>query len=248
MVQLIMKTGVILWIGCMTLPMLAQMPKEQDSVQAPAAQSGPTEQTAAGQGAIVPPATRYPLDSFAEFSAVMVGSRVEPGEGIEEGHIYRSGNLMRMEDPGKRGYFITDLTTGETYGISEVGCIHDSHPFIRTFPFSVAAKPGTTVTRLTAGKETVDGHSCQIENVTVSLPEFAKALQMRLWEAEDLQSFPIKIEFLLPGGRDAIVHYRNVVLGPQDPTLFIHPRSCEPLPKRESTPKAPQAHKKPAAE
>ena len=71
---------------------------------------------------------------------------------------------------------------------------------------------------------------------------------MRLWEAEDLQGFPIKIEFLLPGGHDAIVHYRNVVLGPQDPTLFIHPKSCEQLPKRESTPKASPAHKKPAAE
>src|ERR1700693_3191527 len=212
----LLKTSVILWIGCMTVPMLAQTPKEQDSLrQAPAAaEPKPTEHSSAGQSAIAPPATRDPLDSCTDFSAVMVGSRLEPGEGAAEGHVYRSGKLMRMEDPGKRGYFVTDLTTGETYGMSEVGCIHDSHPFIRTFPFSAAAKPGATVTRLTAGKETVDGHSCQIENVTVSLPEFANALQMRTWEADDLQSFPIKIEFLLPGGHDAIVHYRNVVLGP----------------------------------
>ena len=94
----------------------------------------------------------------------------------------------------------------------------------------------------------MEGHACQIENVTISLPEFGNALQMKLWEAEDLQSFPIKIEFLLPGGHDAIVHYRNVVLGPQDPTLFIHPQSCEPLPKRKSRPKASPVPRKPAVE
>ena len=155
----------------MTLPMLAQMPKEQDSVQAPAAQSGQLSKPRLGQSAVAPTATPYPLDSFTEFSAVMVGSRVQSGEGTDEGHVYRSGKLMRMEDPGRRGYFVTDLTTGETYGMSEAGCMHDSRPFIRTFPFSAAAKPGATVTRVAAGKGTVEGHSCQIENVTVSLPD-----------------------------------------------------------------------------
>jgi len=237
-------TRVILLLGCLeastfSKTTLAQAPKEQDS----AGQTPATEQGSAGQSAVAPTATPYPLDSFTEFSAVMVGSRVQSGEGTDEGHVYRSGKLMRMEDPGRRGYFVTDLTTGETYGMSEAGCMHDSRPFIRTFPFSAAAKPGATVTHAAAGKETVEGHSCQIENVTVSLPDFANALQMRLWEAEDLQGFPIKIEFLLPGGHQAIVHYRNVVLGPQDPTLFIHPKSCEQLLKRESTPKASPAQK-----
>jgi hypothetical protein len=200
--------------------------------------------------AIAQSATSYPLDSFTEFSAVMIGSRVELGEGTQEGHIYRSGNLIRMEDPGKLGYFITDLTTGETHGMSEAGCMHDTHPFIRVFPFNAASKPGATVTRAPAGteKETVDAHSCQIENVTVSAPTFANPLKMKFWEAEDLQGFPIKVEFLLPGGHDAIVHYKNVVLGPQDPTLFIHPKSCEPLPKPESKPKKPPSSKKPTAE
>jgi len=197
----------------------------------------------AGQSTIAPSANSYPLDAFTEFSAVMVGSREEPGEGTEAGHIYRSGKLMRMEDPGRRGYYITDQSTGETYGMSESGCMHDTHPFIRVFPFNAASKPDTTVTRSPAGTETVDGHSCQVENATLSSPTFANPLKMKFWEAEDMQGFPIKIEFLLPSGRDAIVHYRNVVLGPQDPTLFIHPESCEQLPKH-STPKASPAHQK----
>jgi len=66
---------------------------------------------------------------------------------------------------------------------------------------------------------------------------------MRFWEAEDLQGFPIKIEFLRPGGHDAIVRYKNVVFGPQDPTLFIHPKSCQSAPQRA----APKTHKAPAA-
>jgi hypothetical protein len=187
--------------------------------------------TVASTFAQTPPATPYPLDSFTEFSAVMVGSRAEPGEGASQGHIYRSGNLMRMEDPGRVGYFITDLSTGETYGISEMGCIHDSHPFVRALPFRVASQADITVTRAASGKETVDGHSCQIENVTVASPSFASPMKMRFWEAEDLQGFPIKIEFLLPGGRDPIIRYKNVVLSRQDPTLFIHPKSCGELPK-----------------
>jgi hypothetical protein len=206
-------TGVILLLGCMAASLAA-------------------EQSTVGQSAI-PPATPYPLDSFTEFSAVMVGSRAEPGEGASQGHIYRSGKLMRMEDPGRVGYFITDLSTGESYGISEMGCIHDGHPFVRALPFRVAPQADITVTRAAVGKETVDGHSCQIENVTVSSPSFASPMKMRFWEAEDLHGFPIKIEFLLPSGHDPIIRYKNVVLGRQDPTLFIHPKSCGELPKPE---------------
>lgn len=206
-------TGVILLFGCMAVSLA-------------------TEQNVFGQRA-VPSATPYPPDAFTEFSAVMVGSRAEPGEGASQGHIYRSGKLMRMEDPGRVGYFITDVSSGESYGISEMGCVHDGHPFVRALPFRVAAQADITVTRAAPGKETVDGHSCQIENVTVSSPGFASPMKMRFWEAEDLQGFPIKIEFLLPGGHDPIIRYKNVVLGRQDPTLFIHPKSCGELPKPE---------------
>jgi len=215
--------SVILLLGCIAAPMRGQTPNQQDSMApAPAKQ-----QPAAAQSTVAPSPTRYPLDAFQEFSAIMVGSRAEPGEGRAQGHIYRSGNLLRMEDPGRLGYFITDLTTGDTYGISESGCMHDSHPFIRSFPISFASKPGVTFTRAAAGKETVNGHSCQIENVTVSSPTFSNPVNMKFWEAEDLQGFPIKIEFLLRSGHDATVRYEDVVLGPQDPTLFIHPKVCE---------------------
>jgi len=172
----------------------------------------------------------------------MIGSRAEPGEGTSHGHIYRFGNRMRMEEPGGRAYFITNLNTGETYGILETGCIHDDHPYLRAIPFHMSGMADATVTRAPAGKETVDGHSCQVEDTTVSSPMFPNPQKIRFWEAEDLEGFPIKIEFVLPGGHGPIIRYKNVVLGPQDPTLFIHPKSCQPLPQE---PTASSAHKKP---
>jgi hypothetical protein len=232
MVRLI---GVILLICSLAVQLHAQAPKEQVST---------------GQTPARPPAKiQYPLDSFTDFSAVMVGSMMELGQGAGEAHIYRSGKLMRVADSEGDGYFITDLSTLETYALSAGPCMHDLHPYFRASPFA-ASRPGVTIERVAAGKETVDGHSCQIEDITVSSPKTGGHLKMRFWEAEDLQGFPVKIEFLRPGGRDAIIRYKNVVLGLQDPTLFIHPKSCQSAPQRgkPKTRKAPAAAgKRPAA-
>jgi len=227
--------GAILLGICCTVPLPAQ---------APAAEPATTEKPAAEQ-ASAPGKTQYPLDAFTDFSAIMIGSMMEPGEGTAEAHIYRSGKLMRMEGIEGRGYLITDLSTLETYGMSSGTCMRDTHPYFRSSPFA-ASKPGATVVRNSIGKETVDGHSCQVEEVTITAPSRgAIPLKMKFWEAEDLQGFPVKIEYLRPGGNNIIVRYKNVLLGPQDPTLFIHPKSCVPLGKK-PTPKVSPKSKKAA--
>lgn len=239
-------TRVILLIGCLAAQLHAQAPKEQGLAgQTPAAEQGAADKSTAASAK-----TQFPLDVFTDFSAVMVGSTMEIGEGTAEAHIYRSGNLMRMEGPEGRGYLITDLMALETYGISAGPCLYEAHPYFRASPFA-ASRPGTMVERVAVGKETLDGHSCQIEDVKVTpaRPAGAPSLKMRFWEAEDLQGFPIRIDFQRAGGHNATVRYKNVVLGPQDPTLFIHPKSCESFsqnPQR-MTPKAAPAPKKPAA-
>ena len=211
--------------------------------QAPAAEPAAAEKPAAEPALAPPGKTQYPLDAFTDFSAIMVGSLMEAGEGTGEAHIYRSGKLMRMEGNEGRGYMITDLSTLETYGISSGPCMRDSHPYFRSSPFA-ASKTGSTTTRVPVGKETVDGHSCQVEEVTITAStRGAIPLKMKFWEAEDLRGFPVKIEYLRPGGNDIIVRYKDVVLGPQDPTLFIHPKSCVSLGKKP----APTKSKKPAA-
>jgi hypothetical protein len=236
---------VILLIGCLVAQMHAQAPKGQGSAGPTPAAEPATGQTAAA----VPPAkTEFPLDKFTDFSAVMAGSRMEMGQGTAEAHIYRSGKLMRMEGPEGHGYLVTDLSTLETYGVSAGPCMHDTHPYYRVAPFA-AARPGTTVERVAVGKEMLDGHSCQIEDITISSQKpGAPPFKMKLWEADDLQGFPIKIEFPLPAGKNATIRYKNVVLGPQDPSLFIHPKSCGSIPQPKSkTPTAAPATKKPLA-
>ncbi len=236
--------GVTLLMGCFAAQMLAQVSKEQESaVQTPAAEPASVEPTSAT------PATKsqFPLDAFTDFSAVMVGSAMEAGEGTAEAYIYRAGKLLRMEGPEGHGYYITDLTTLETFGVSAANCMHDKHPFFRASPFA-ASVPGAKVERVAAGKETVDGHSCQVEDVTILSPKpGAVPLRMRLWEAEDMQGFPIKIQ-VQRGRGHATIRYKNVVIGPQDPSLFIHPNSCGALPQKTPppTPKAAPATKNPA--
>src|SRR5258708_6529768 len=95
--------GAILLGICCTAPLHAQ---------APAAEPAITEKPAAEQSS-APGKPQYPLDAFTDFSAIMIGSMMEPGQGTAEAHIYRSGKLMRMEGIEGRGYLVTDLSTLE---------------------------------------------------------------------------------------------------------------------------------------
>ncbi len=193
-----------------------------------AAQSSPgqpatqpvTKQTPAVPVGSEPSRGNFPLDQFKEFSAIMIGG---PTPGTEdEIHIYRSGNLMRMEANGGRSYQITDLDKGETHGVAKDGCLLYASPYIRSYPFSFS-NSANKFERVAVGKETVDGHVCQVEDVTITFPHHPQAAKIRLWEAEDLQGFPVKIETRT----HQVIRYKNVVLGPQDPTLFIFPNVCQ---------------------
>jgi hypothetical protein len=237
------KQIVIRWIalillsGGLTAQIWGQTPAGQSSAaQKPATQAAPPEQPAKPS---VPDSTppkpslpqanpADPLEQFTDFSALMVGTVLPRDE--REGHVYRSGNMLRMEGMENRGYFITDLTTFETYGQSSMGCASMKEPYLRSFPF-VLSGHSHKVERLSAGKEIVDGHNCQIEEVTYSggLPQPWK---LKFWEAEDLRGFPIRIEARAGSNPTAgIIQYKNVILGPQDSTLFIYPKDCAELPE-----------------
>jgi hypothetical protein len=229
----------ILITCCLSAQLNAQASKEQASKEQASKEQESAGQTAAASSAT----TQFPLDAFQEFSAIMVGSMM-PGD-VRESHIYRSGKLIRNEGPEERNFLITNVATLESFGVAPTGCIHDRHSFFRSAPFS-SMKPGYTAERTAAGEETVDGHSCKIEDVTISAPKRPELIKLRLWEAEDLQGFPVKVEFRRA---NLVIHYKNVVLGPQDPTLFIYPNSCQESPKGPGTitTKAARGAKKPAA-
>jgi hypothetical protein len=186
----------------------------------PATLTPAPEQAPAGQAAPTSESSGSPLDHFKEFSAIMTGAPV-PGQD-DEVHIYRSGDLIRMEANEGNSYQITDLAKQETHGQAKTGCLKYKNPYVRSYPFSVMT-PEKKYERVPVGKETVDGHVCQVEDVTISSPKLPNPIKIRLWEAEDLQGFPIKIQTMM----HRIIEYKNVVLGPQDPTLFIFPNECQ---------------------
>jgi hypothetical protein len=240
-------TTLICFLGCFGALLLAQAPKEpaaseqaapekgQAKQSAAAAPAQPSKESPAPGGATSSANAQYPLDAIKNFSAVMIGSIA--GDEAES-HIYRLGHLIRTEVGGS--YAVTDLTKGDTYGISPKGCLHDTHPAYRVFPFDVSGSD-RKVERAPSGKETVDGHSCVIEDVTVtSTGPRGHSLKMRFWEAEDLQGFPIKVQIISTFGHDKIIRYKDVVLAPPDAALFKHPVHCETLaPKNLPTPPTP---------
>lgn len=208
----------MLLIGCVAAQVTGTPAQNQEAAPSQASEQAPTAQPSAA----APSTSGFPFDQFQEFSAVMVGSVLSGDD--REGHIYRSGNLLRTQGTEGLGYFLTDLASFETYGLTRLGCMNDSHLYFRAFPFS-AARPGRKIERVAAGNESVDGHMCQVETVTVSSGDLVMPIKLKFWEAEDLHGFPVKVQVLNGGGRGTI-QYKDIVVGPVDPSLFILPKHC----------------------
>jgi hypothetical protein len=224
------KTLALLFAGCFGLYAWAQAPQEQTPPQqTPAAeqktadQNHPPEQPSAVASAPATETTQYPLDQFQNFSAMENGAPI-PGF-HEDKFIYRAGKMMRMQGEAVN-YFVTDLAKQQTHAIAPAGCLAMGSAYIRAFPFWFSG-PGITYERTPIGQETVDGHECRVEDIKIHNPKNPAVMNFRLYEAEDLQGFPIKIENRREHTHAWVLHYKDVKLGPQDPTLFIVPDQCQ---------------------
>jgi hypothetical protein len=176
-----------------------------------------------------PKATRKEIQSqnplvseFRSFSANVSG-------GIANDHdrkIYRSGDLMRLDfDHGE--YRITDLNTLKMWGVAGESCFEFPRPDAGTYPFA-AYHDFKAERSQTQEEETVDGHVCKIENVTLT-PTDGRPLvvKMKLLEAKDLNGFPIRIDVDAGPYGKFTSSYTNVSLEPPDPKLFVHPAKCD---------------------
>jgi hypothetical protein len=235
-----MKQSIValLLAACFALPAWAQAPEGQSDLQATPTEQKPAEEPAAShQQPGVSPAdpnapsapgvetTEFPLDKFQNFSAIENGGPV-PGLDSDV-HIYRSGNLMRAEGSDKLpGYFITDLVKRNDTMVNSRDCLKMSVSYIRTFPFFVPEE-GARYQVAPAGEATVDGHHCKVEDVKIYRPKRSEVPEFRLYEADDLDGFPIKIENHRPRAYHWVITYKDVRLGPQDSSLFIVPEKCE---------------------
>lgn len=71
------------------------------------------------------------------------------------------------------------------------------------------------------GKETVDGHPCVKNKITITNDDGSQH-EMLTWNASDLNDFPIKTE-MQSGGATVTTHFRDIKLSAPDASLFEAP-------------------------
>ena len=168
-----------------------------------------------------------PFDTQKQFSAtvVMSGMPAQLKQGQTDMKIYRSGDKIRSSMPGGMGYIIMDMTQHTNYMVMNGMCMQMT-PQGQQNPFSQAQN--ASIERSPAGTDTVDGHACKVENLTVT-PQNGQPAKMKVWEAEDLKGFPIKVE--IESSRGPItIQYKDVSFDQPDASLFAHPDNCRAMP------------------
>jgi hypothetical protein len=166
-----------------------------------------------------------PFESQKQFSATVVMSGTSANNPMAKGDtkVYRSGDKMRST-MGAMGYMVMDLTEHTNYLVMNGTCMQMNATGQQN-PFAQAA--GATYDRSSAGTDTVDGHSCKVENITVTTKN-GKVSKMKVWEANDLKEFPIKIEIQADKG-PITLQYKDISLDAPPASLFTHPDNCRPM-------------------
>lgn len=173
-----------------------------------------------------------PFDTHKQFSATMVMSGASTGPHAPQGDmkIYRLNDKMRT-NIGSMGYSIIDMTQHTMYMVMGQGMCMQMTPKEQQNPFAAQG----SVERTPAGTDTVDGHTCKVENVTVT-SQSGTPTKMKVWLAEDLQEFPVKVEIQSSRG-PVTVHYKDISFDAPAASLFAHPDDCREMP---TMPGAPQ--------
>jgi hypothetical protein len=167
-----------------------------------------------------------PFDAYKDFSATVVMSGMPAGSPMTSGDmkIYRSGDKMRTT-MGAMGYLVMDLTQHTNYMVMSSGMCMQMAATRQQNPFAQAS--GATIDRSPAGTDTVDGHSCKVENLTVT-GQSGKVVKMKAWEADDLKGFPIKVEVQTDKG-PVTVQYKDISFDAQPASMFTHPDNCRAI-------------------
>jgi hypothetical protein len=166
-----------------------------------------------------------PFEVQKQFSATVVMSGMPAGGPMSQGDmkIYRSGDKMRTT-LGAMGYMVMDLTQHTNYMVMNGMCMQMNMTGQQN-PFAQAA--GATIERSPAGTDTVDGHTCKVENMTIT-PQKGKPVKMKAWEADDLKGFPVKVEVQTERGPVSIL-YKDISFDTPAASLFTHPDNCRQM-------------------
>ena len=186
-----------------------------------------------------------PFDAFQEFSASVSGGPLK----WDKMKIYRSGKQMRAEYVYENEVRITSLTDKNGWFIrprewvtKPKQCGRMTLMDAATYPFFAYSSGDFSVEHSTAAeveKETIDGHACHAENYVFKQKESGTTIKVKLWEAEDLNGFPVKVEIASSAKPAFAMTYTDVKLEKPDPKLFKLPPLCRVAAK--GTKKAPAA-------
>lgn len=168
--------------------------------------------------------------SFPDFSATQVFESRKTNMSMK---VYLTGSSVRVE----RSAAISTLyvpSEGKVYNLTTYPdqshqCVVMKPEQARMLPSPLELLQGAEVKRTAAGTEVVEGHQCKIENVVVKRPD-GKEIESKVWEAQDLQGIPIKIESHV-GEITLSAVYRDISVATPDRQLFTVPDRCTPLEK-----------------
>lgn len=142
--------------------------------------------------------------------------------------VYRSGSSVRVERSGALST-LYENASGKVYNLTVYPdhsrqCVAMKPDQAKMLPSPLELLQGRILKRTASGSDVVEGHTCKVEDVTVARSD-GKKIESRVWEAEDLQGIPAKIESHLDGITLTAL-YRDVVIGSADQALFSIPDRC----------------------
>ena len=80
-----------------------------------------------------------------------------------------------------------------TYPDHSHQCVAMKPDQAKMLPSPLELLQGSNLKRTAIGTEVVEGHPTKVENVIVTRPD-GKTVESKVWEAEDLQGIPVRIE------------------------------------------------------
>lgn len=159
------------------------------------------------------------------FSATQISQLPPTAPQMPPWKIYKSGTNFRTEnEPGQSTIYLPG--SNKIYDAHQNGAVCAELPMDKTptLRSPLQQDPGVTIKKKPVGTEVFEGHSCTVEDAVLTSPD-GHELHAKVWEANDLKGFPVKIEAL---GAPTFI-FRDVVLATPDPALFQPPAKCPHL-------------------
>jgi hypothetical protein len=229
-------------------PQSSETPKASEQPQGAATPQNPAEKPQAGE------LETNPFDAQQQFSAAVSGGPLH----WDKMKIYRSGNKFRADYAYENEIRISNLSKRDLSFIRPKDWVKQPKECgtmkmmdISSYPFFAYMSSDFKVERAPADgeeKETIDGHSCKIENYTVKNKDGVTLIsKVKMWKAEDLNGFPLRIELEPSKGRKTTLYYSDVSLEKPDSKLFEVPANCpKPGKKAGSVPSSKSKSSQPA--